>query len=141
MPYSFLHPDLHMAADLTKVRLEQKYNIRIANFENGFDSSIDYAPTFFGKTNSHYILCEVSTRPFPIHLKSIYADVQNQNLPVKLFVAYPDELLDISARELQTDIANAKNFGIGLINVRVNNIISIHSLTSPNASNTNCLSS
>lgn len=35
MPYSFLHPDLHTAADLTKVRLEQKYNIRITNFENG----------------------------------------------------------------------------------------------------------
>lgn len=124
MPYSFLHPDLHTAADLTKVRLEQKYNIRITNFENGFDSSVEYAPTFFGRTNSHFILCEVSTRPFPIHLKSIYADIQNQNLPVKLFVVYPDEL-DISAKDLQNDITNAKNFGIGLINVRTNNTLLI----------------
>lgn len=126
MPYSFLHPDLHSIANITKTRLEQKYNIRITDFEKGFESNVEYSPTFFGKTKSHYILCEVSTRPFPIQIKSIYADIQNQNIPVKLIVAYPDEI-EISARDLQTDITNAKTFGIGLISVRSNGTLTIHS--------------
>jgi len=114
--YSFLDPNLHVIAELARTRLEQKFNIKITQFEKGFDTNLEYAPTFFGKTNTHYIVCEVSTRPFPAQVKAIYVDILHQNIPVKYFVVYTNDFT-ISASELQKDIENAKLFGIGLINI------------------------
>lgn len=118
--YNLLDPSLHSIANLAKTRIEQKFNVRISNIERGFDNNLHYVPTFFGKTNTHYIVCEVSNRPFPVHIKSVYADILQQNLSVKLFVIYTSEFT-ISAKELQIDINNAKLFGIGLIYVDESN--------------------
>jgi hypothetical protein len=123
--YNYLDPSLHSIANLAKVRFEQKFNIRITNFESGFDNNLHYAPTFWGKTKTHFIVCEVSNRPFPLQTKAIYVDILQQNLSVKYFVIYPNEF-NISAKELQSDIDNAKLYGIGLMKIdETNNGISL----------------
>lgn len=115
MAYLSLQHDLQYIAEAAKLRLEQKYSIKITKFEVAFDNLIDYAPTFFGKTSSHYIVCEVASRPFPVHLKSIYTDIQHQSLPVKFFIAY--DATDLPSNDVLKDITMAKKFGIGLLNV------------------------
>lgn len=123
MAYVILEAELHQIAHSAKIRLEQKYSIKISNFEKPINTSIEYVPTFFGQTKFHYIVCEVASRPFPIHLKSIYADIINQSLPVKLFVLYTKN--NLSSSEINKDIALAKKFGVGLLNVDDENNVNI----------------
>ena len=114
--YIVLDTDLHKIANLAKVRLENKFNIKINNIETGFNNELSYAPTYWGKNKTHFIVCEVSNRPFPLTIKSIYADIMHLNLSVKYYVIYPNEI-SISASELNKDLDNARLFGIGLLKV------------------------
>lgn len=123
MPYSILPQEYHSIADSAKTRLETKYSIRITNYETSIKSEIEYVPTFWGKTKFHFVVCEVASRPFPVHLKSIYADIFNQSLPIKLFITYTNSSLNTT--ELNKDIALARKFGVGLLNVDENNIVNV----------------
>lgn len=123
MPYSILQQEYHSIADFARSRLESKYSIRISNFETPIKSDIEYVPTFWGKTKFHYIVCEVASRPFPVHLKSIYIDILSQTLPVKLFIIYTND--NLSSAELNKDITSAQKLGVGLLNVDDSNIVNV----------------
>lgn len=123
MAYTILQQEYHPIADYARARLESKYSIKFSNFETPIKSDIEYVPTFWDKTKFHYIVCEVASRPFPVHLKSIYIDILNQSLPVKLFIVYTND--NLSSNELNRDIALARKFGVGLLNVNDSNIVNV----------------
>lgn len=111
-------PELIIIADLAKSRLSSRYALRNCNVEKAFDSSISFVPTFNWKTPTHYIVCEVSDRPFPLTIKELFADISANGLSVKLMVIYPSDT-KLSVKEFQQDIEKAKLFGIGLVSVDI----------------------
>jgi len=114
--YNFIDPSLFIIADLAKLRIEGRYALRNCKVESSFDSSIRLLPTFHWKTPTHIIVCEVSNRPFPIHMNGIFAEISVKGLSVKLMVIYPANNT-LNTREFQEDVSKAKLFGIGLISV------------------------
>ena len=114
--YSILDPSLFVVADLAKSRLSDRYGLNNCQVEKPFDSSINFVSTFHWKTSTHYIVCEVSNRPFPKTIKAIFADILVKGLSVKLIVVYPANCT-LSTKEFQEDIKDAKSFGIGLVSV------------------------
>ena len=119
--YSILDPSLFAIADSAKLRITERYALKNCQVEKAFDSSIKFVPTFHWKTTTHFIVCEVSNRPFPVTIKEIFADISVQGLSVKLIVVYPANNT-LSTKEFQEDFSKAKLFGVGLVSVDNGNL-------------------
>ena len=108
--------DLFQVADVTQIRLKEKFDIRDLKVEEAFDKDIAWTPHLYGKSKYHIVCCEIAERPFSKKIPEIHSEISISGKLVKLFVAYPQEN-SLSAKELLEDIAKAKSYGVGLINV------------------------
>ncbi len=117
--YSLLDTELHFVANGASERLRQRFGLKLPKIEEAFSSKISWRPTLHWKTNTHYIVCEISNSPFPISLMSFFSEITVEGLPVKIFIAYPEEN-DLTLKEFKAQTLKAKTYGIGLVSVENN---------------------
>jgi hypothetical protein len=112
MTYRFLSAVLHPIADRTKLFLTEEWGIPASKIcvETEFDPDVP-VPTLHAHDRDQYIISiEVSDRPYPPQLDAIVLDCRRLSLPVKLYVAMPEEkTID------RTSLQRAKDNGVGVL--------------------------
>jgi hypothetical protein len=116
MNFSILPQHLHAFADSANFIIKNRYNLSDGIIEQAILPEIPLQPTLHWKTKTHYIVCEVAERPFPVMIKQQFADLVSTGQPIRIIIAYPkDNGLTLS--DYQADIKKSKIFGIGYMGV------------------------
>src|SRR4051794_33517390 len=114
MTYRILPADLHPVADAATAFLKTEWGIAASKIvvELEFHSEVAI-PTLHATDRDHYIVAvEVSNSPSPPQLDAMVLDCSRLMLPVKLYVAMPEQAT-IPQKQLQ----RAKDNGVGVLTV------------------------
>lgn len=112
MTYRILPTDLHPVADEATAFLRSEWGIAPSKIvvEREFHNEVA-VPTLHAVDRDHYIVAiEVSNSPYPPQLDAMVLDCSRLMLPVKLYVAMPEQGT-IPQKELQ----RAKDNGVGVL--------------------------
>lgn len=121
MNYSVLPPHLHAFADSANFIIKNRYGLSDGIVEQAIKTDIPLQPTLHWRTKTHYIVCEVADRPFPVTIKHQFADLVATGQPIRIIVAHPKENGQ-SLADYQADTKKSKVFGIGYMGVNDSNI-------------------
>ncbi len=116
MNFTILPPNLHAFAESANFIIKNRYGLPDGIVEQAIQTDIPLQPTLHWKTKTHYIVCEVAERPFPVSIKQQFADLVSTGRPIRIIVAYPMDN-ELSSTVYQADIKNSKIFGIGYMSV------------------------
>lgn len=115
MAYSILPPQLHKTADEARVFFRKNFGTPSFKIEEQPYQDATYRPTLSGITRDQHILCiEVSDTPYTNSLDAFVLDCKQRALPVKLYVAIPQE---DGVRDFKSGLRRAKENGVGVIEV------------------------
>lgn len=121
MKYSILESMLHPVADSVQPFIENRFSIRRPEIEQPIGRGIDWQPTFTWQTNTGYICCEVSLRPYRPVIENAFAQIARKGLPVKGFIAFPSDEASSQegyfVKDYRDDILRTIGLGFGLISV------------------------
>lgn len=116
MNFTILPSHLHAFAESANFIIKNRYGLPDGIVEQAIQTDIPLQPTLHWKTKTHYIVCEVAERPFPVSIKQQFADLVSTGRPIRIIVAYPMDN-GLSSTDYQADIKNSKIFGIGYMGV------------------------
>lgn len=112
MTYGFLSLALHPVADAAQEFLKSEWGIQPSKIlvEREFEKDVP-VPTLHARDRENYIIgVEVSDSPYPPQLDAMVLDCVRLGLPVKLYVATPEQKT-IDQKQLQ----RAKDTGVGVL--------------------------
>lgn len=118
--YKILPTHLHTIADAAEMLIKVKYNLGNPLIEMPIDPSISWSPTLHWKTKIGYIACEVHETPWPVSIRTAFADGSTTDLPLKIIVAHPNSSLRTQSDFIK-DSSEAKRLGCGLLTVNDDN--------------------
>jgi hypothetical protein len=124
MAYRYLPQNLRGIAE--EIRLFFLNERGLANFktEEEVDASLDYRPTLHTNTKHHHIICvDVLESPYSPALDSIVLDCVKKSLPVRLYVAFPE---NPAQQDYKKKVDRARANGVGVLEVRQNRVEVIH---------------
>lgn len=114
--FSILPSNLHLFGEAANTIIKKRYSLINGIVEESIHTDIPIQPTLHWKTKTHFIACEVAQRPFPVSIKSQFADIVAAGQPIRIIVAYPKNN-QLSSAEYQKDIMYCKKFGIGYMGI------------------------
>jgi len=120
LKYTILPSHLHAFANSANFIIKNRYGLSDGIVEKAILPDIPLRPTLHWKTKTHYIVCEVAERPFPVSIKHQFADLVATEQPIRIIVAYPKDNR-LSLNDYQSDIKQSKKFGIGYMGIDENN--------------------
>jgi hypothetical protein len=99
---------------------DKNHGLKQPRIEEEIDPSIRYRPTVTFVDPEKYLVCvEIVDSGFPEALSSVVLDLRNSGLPVKLWIAQPDDPnLQFHAKDLRF----ARDNGIGLLTLQASDI-------------------
>jgi len=128
MTYSFLSPHLQGHAEAVKQYFKTQRGIGSFKIEEAVSSDVPYRHTLVAPTKDfHYLCVEVSEQAYSSALDATVLYYRGKSLPVKLYVAIPKGL---SNSDLQTQLRQARDTGVGVIEVDLNGCDIIQEATS-----------
>jgi hypothetical protein len=116
MQFTILPPPLAWVAEAANSTIKTRFNLGDGIVEKQILPEIPLQPTLHWKTKTHFIACEVAERPFPVSVKTQFADIVATGQPIRLLVAYPSSH-GLSHEEFHRDTKANKTFGIGYVEV------------------------
>lgn len=128
--YTILPPPLHSTANAAVQWFIDKWGIRAKNVrvEQPIDSEVELRPTFSVITPDYHTLCvEVSASAYANTFSECAVQCLSKGLPVKLFVAMPQDHRDQNYAQNQRA---AKRAGIGILQVGENSAMVIQNALS-----------
>ena len=112
MNFSYLAKSLIPTAERAAQFFKKNQGVSSFHVEEQLISALGYRPTLFAVTPDHHYLCnEVSESPYPVPLESVVLDCLTQGLPVRLYVAFPSDVLPGDYKE-RVDRAHAHGVGV-----------------------------
>jgi hypothetical protein len=124
MAYRYLPENLHAVAEGIKVYFRDERGLANFQIEEEVDKSLDYRPTLHTHTKDHHIVCvDVLESPYSPPLDSIVLDCVRKSLPIKLYVAFPE---NSGQQDYKKRVDRARGNGVGVLEVRANGVEMIH---------------
>lgn len=124
MVYRYLPENLHAVAEGIKLYFRNERGLSNFKTEGEVDKSLDYRPTLHTQAKDHHIICvDVLESPYSPALDSIVLDCVKKSLPVKLYVAFPE---NPGQQDYKKKVDRARTNGVGVLEARQNGIDVIH---------------
>jgi hypothetical protein len=115
MTYRYLSEQLRPIAEGARSFFRRKWGIGDFVVEEAVDSDASYRPTLQAQSADYHLLCvEVSESPYPSALDSFVVDCMRLCIPVRLFVAVPE---DSKGQSYNRDLERARKCGVGVLEV------------------------
>ena len=115
MNFRFLSEQLRPTAEEARNFFKRKWGIGSFVLEEAVSSETTFSPTLQAQTPDHHLLCvEVSESPYPSALDSFVVDCMRLCIPVRLFVAVPE---DSKGQNYNRDRERARKCGVGVLEV------------------------
>jgi len=128
MSYRYLSEQLRPIADSAARFFKRRWGVSGFKVEETIHEDVSYRPTLHAMTRDYHLLCiEVSESPYPTGLDAFIADCMRLSLPVRLFVALP---AGSTAPNYKRDIARAREYGVGVLEVSTQAVEHIQSALS-----------
>jgi hypothetical protein len=126
MKYNYLPEHLHPVADAVAKYLRDNRGLTGFIAEAEVFKQLSYRPTLQCRTRDGYFVCvEVLDEPYNATLDAVIADCIRDNLPIKLYVAYPEASVTNTAT-YKSLLERAERNGLGVIELKSTGVHVIH---------------
>jgi hypothetical protein len=115
MSYRHLPENLRPTAEATKAFFKAEKGLTSWRIEESIDAEIEFRPTMHSEARDGELVCvEVLERPYSSTLDSPVFECMKRCLPVRLYVAFPE---DLDQSDYKGDLGRGGANGVGVIEV------------------------
>jgi len=114
--YKLLPAHLQPIADAAELVIKLKLNTGNPFVESAIDPKISWSPTFYWKTTTGFIACEVHESPFPVSVRLAFSDIIASGLPIKIIVVHPSNTSRMQAEYIK-ELNEVKRLGCGVLTI------------------------